>query len=59
MTQYGEGHYAAKLTAVKVREMRRLHEEDGVSTKALAKMHGVNYTAASKAVHRITWRRVE
>ncbi len=58
MTQYGEGHYAAKLTEDKVRAMRIMHER-GWKVSDLALLFSVYIRTALMAVHRIIWRRVE
>ncbi len=59
MTQYGEDHKDAKLTADEVRSMRKL-KEDGHSTAHIASLYPrVAYGTVVKALLRITWRRVE
>lgn len=48
-----------KLDAEKVREMRRLHEEENVSTMELARRFGVSWTNAKLIVTRKAWQHVE
>ena len=55
-TQHGESHDRAKLTYVKVGEMRGRWAE-GESIASLAREFGVNHGTASKAVKGITWAR--
>lgn len=54
---HGEGHYLAKLTEERVREMRRLHAE-GWGYKRLAKEFKLNESTARSAVIRETWKHV-
>ncbi len=59
MTQYGEDHKDAKLTADEVRAMRKLRE-DGHSTAYIASLYPhVTSGTVDKALRRVTWRRVE
>lgn len=52
----GEGHHRAKLTDDQVREMRRQHEQNGVSRPKVAAMFGVSYwTARDILEYRTRW----
>ena len=54
----GETHGNAKLTAEKVRELRRSHAE-GATLRALAEKYGVSNVSIYNAVSGKTWRRLD
>lgn len=54
----GDDHCCAKLTAVKVREIRRRYAAGGISHHALAGEYGVSYSAVYGAVTRRTWKHI-
>ena len=54
----GEKHHHAKLTAEKVREMRRLSWEHNVPTSEISRHYGVQYSTAWEAINCVTWRGV-
>lgn len=54
---HGERHHSAKLTAEKVREIRRLRSE-GASERVLAAVFDVSSTAIHRLLHRVTWSEV-
>ena len=51
----GESHHGAKLTAAKVREMRKAYARGGVSFSRLGREYGVGIAAAHGAVKGKTW----
>ena len=53
--RYGEANGSAILTADQVRAIRRLHAEEGMSTRALGRMFGVSSTLVSRIVRRLAW----
>ena len=55
---FGENHRWAKLDAAKVREIRRLHAEDGISYSALGRQFGVGYTTIRAVITRKTWKHI-
>lgn len=54
----GERQGKAKLTAEQVREIRRLREAEGLTTKELGEMFGINGGAISLIIRRINWKHV-
>lgn len=56
MPAIGEQLGSAKLTWEKVREMRRLHKEEGFTAHRLSKLYGVSITTALRVIHYKTWR---
>lgn len=57
--EHGEARHCAKLNDAKVREMRRLSKEDGVSPRKLAKLFDVSVTTTVLILKRKAWRHVE
>lgn len=56
--KHGEQHPGAKLTEEKVREMRRLYADGGISARSLGQMFGVQPNAVVQIVKRQRWRHV-
>lgn len=55
----GERQHLAKLSAEIVLEMRRLHREEGIGCRRLAKMFPVvSYTNIDYILRRVTWKHV-
>ena len=52
----GEQHHSAKLTAKKVRAMRRLHHNKKLCIRCIAACFDVKYTTAWDAISYNTWR---
>jgi len=50
---------SAKLTADQVREIRRLHDQGGVSKRKLAVLFGISRSNIQKIVWRRTWLHIE
>jgi hypothetical protein len=57
--QLGMRHPHARLTDDQVREMRRLHAEQGFGAKRLAKRYGVGQTTIHRVLTGETWGHVE
>lgn len=55
---HGEKNWSAKLTAAKVRKMRKLHA-DGMGYHRLGKMFGVSKPAARAAIRSTTWSHIK
>ena len=55
----GDSHYASKLTADDVREIRRRYAAGGVFYRELAAEYGVKTEAIYKIVRRRAWKHVE
>ena len=55
---YGERHCNAKLTAAKVKRIRKRYAMGGISFAKLAKIFGVCKRTIEMVVKRITWRHV-
>lgn len=55
----GEAHHKAKLTVVKVRELRRLREQKKLCIKCIAILHNVPYVTCWDAIHYRTWKDVK
>jgi hypothetical protein len=55
---FGERHPKAKLTETVVREMRRLHTEEGWGGKRLAKRFGIEMKTAYDVIRRRSWKHV-
>jgi DNA invertase Pin-like site-specific DNA recombinase len=53
----GEAHPNSKLTAEKVRAIRRLHAQ-GWTTTALGREYGIHHSAVRKIIRWQTWRNV-
>lgn len=54
----GEKHWLAKMTAEKVRELRKKRSE-GMSCKELGKLYGISDVSASQISRRYSWKHVE
>lgn len=55
----GESHRSAKLTASKVKEMRKLYAGGTLSYKEIGKIFGVTMMPAWAAINRKTWKSVK
>jgi hypothetical protein len=55
----GEKNGQAKLTAERVREIRKRHAAGGISMRALGRQYGMSASAIEKVIHRETWKHVE
>lgn len=58
-TAPGSRNGNSQLTEEKVREIRRLYEAGGHSTKDLGEMYGVNKTTIARLIRRETWAHVD
>lgn len=54
----GDGHHKSKLTEADVRMIRDLHDNHGLSTRALASKFDVSQRAIFQVVSWISWRHV-
>lgn len=54
----GETHYAAKLTADQVREIRRRYSAGGIFMYALAEEYRINQSVVSKIVNNKAWKSI-
>ena len=54
----GEKNVNAKLDAAKVREIRALHAQGGITYAALGRHYGVSNVAIRNAVKRISWKHI-
>ncbi|QDV09309.1 hypothetical protein Poly30_48670 [Planctomycetes bacterium Poly30] len=57
MNHIGEAHPRSKLTAAKVRAIRKRHAK-GESMGSIARRYGVTQPCISQIVHRAAWRHV-
>ena len=55
----GEKHWKSKLTAERVKEIRRRYADGGVSQAALAAEYGIHQTVVGGIVRRESWRHIE
>ena len=53
---HGDKHYAHKVTAEQVKEMRRLYSETKIPLPQIAKQFGLSKFAAGKAIRGETWK---
>jgi|DEB0MinimDraft_10_1074344.scaffolds.fasta_scaffold69486_1 group I intron endonuclease len=56
IAQSGAGNASSKLTWEKVRQMRALHEQDGIGPTRLAGMFGISPNTARNIVKRKSWK---
>ena len=59
VAQPGEKHKSSKLTAEKVREMRRQHEEEGLTVRELSRRYEVTPANAGMVIKGETWTHVD
>ena len=55
----GENHYAARLRADDVRQMRRLHYTDGLCVRCIAIIYSRPYPTVWDAINFETWKHVD
>lgn len=58
LSQRGEHHHAAKLTAAKVKEMRKLHQQYDLCVGCLGRMFGVHRQTIWDCINYVTWKHV-
>lgn len=58
-TRRGERHYRARMTAERVKAIRKKYEAGGVTMRALAAEFGVSLATAQRVIRRQSWKHIE